>query len=815
MTTHTQRFRSYGGFFGVEDNGVMVEQGSAVEGVPLIMYNNTIVCLNARTGEIADIYIVENDQRRCIVMSDVLSPQRSCMGLALHSNFGCNPAVGNWTQSKMEFGPGILRQQRYSLDKLITVDIEVNIPEQWSVVYKVTIRNNGNEPLKGDLVYNFLLKELHNYCIEPMFNHEHNATIHNIRTQESSYVVLRASKDIAHHLESLDFLPPDAVLPIPLSDSPLPLTYFNQVQSYHQVPITVSPGEEEEFRWVITYGRDEEETLRKASRSLSADPAKNTSDMGEYWRSKTSWLNCGNILTDSFVKYLLTLLEANCEPTGRVVCDLSGWGWGPASIDDPEWFDTMDASIALNDIPLCPSLTPEYFKKMFHYATDEKKRILKKDVIFRVGYEHYLRYPVTVYTHYNVTGDEKFLAESYDILKNSLTFLQENYTTEAGLLTIGVGYYDTFTVDGGMNEDGKSVFAYQQILACETLRAMADMAGILGKEGDAKSFLDWRKKLKEGLKTLWNDTYYSFTPEYDNYCVFTNMWAVILDLVDDDRKKEVTDHLLWTGMGFPQLHPPIPSDTWFRDGFLPYGSLQNGAMYADVLGLVASAANLTGNADLARKVFSVWHMFLTRFKYLLVAFNPWNPELSIGTYRSEIHSISSFLRSFFSGLAGLRRESRNFALRPLMIEEAGDLIEISSFPWGGSHFDIAVHGREAGLKSLLVDGKEVPSEIIPASFYDGKAHKIEAFSGSSDIPRLIGFGSGVYELEDINYHNETLVFSLEGFPGEETNIKVKTGNKCVKEILVNGATVNFDEKEGECSFGITAEKNMKVEIDFA
>ena len=57
------KFRSYGGIFGVKENGIIYEEWPVVEGVPCIYYNDTIVCLNAKTAEIADIYIIENGNR--------------------------------------------------------------------------------------------------------------------------------------------------------------------------------------------------------------------------------------------------------------------------------------------------------------------------------------------------------------------------------------------------------------------------------------------------------------------------------------------------------------------------------------------------------------------------------------------------------------------------------------------------------------------------------------------------------------------------------------------------------------------------------
>lgn len=814
--------KSYGGFFGVAKDGVMYEEGTAVEGCPAIFYNDTIVCLNAKTAEIADIYIIEDSRRKCIAISDLLdNARRSCMGLALHSNYGGNPAVGNWNHSKVEFGLGKLKESKETLDKSIKVEAEVFLPLKHTVTYKAIIYNNGNKKLTGDLVFNFFLKDLTQLPIYPDFQANENATILQIKGKDNytavpdAYMVIKPDKKISHHLEALDILPPDATLPLPLSDSSLPLLCFNPVQVYQQIPVEIKVGGKEEICFVISYGKEAKVTLEKANKALDADLEGNSRSIQKYWSSKNSWVKCANPLTDSLLKYILMLVETDFEPNGRCVCDLSGWGWGPATIENKEWFSTMDTAIALLDLPFSPNLTPEYFKKIFSYTVDQENKRLKEEVIFRVRYEHYLRYPIAVYQYYLATLDKDFLIASYEILKNSLLFLKKHFTNKNHLLTIGVGYYDVFTYDGGMNEDGKSVFAYQQILAAEALKAIADIAHILKHKKDKEDFLFWRRQIRAGIRTLWNGEYYSFTLEHDNFDVFANMWAMILGMVEDDRMEGVVRHLLWTGTGFPQLHPPFPKDTWFRDN-PPYSSLQNGAMYSDVLGLVASASNLVEDRDLLKKVFFVWNNMLTRYKYLLVSCNPWSPQFANGTYRSEIHSLSSFVRSFFSGAVGLRREGRNFALKPLMIDEVGNLITINKFLWGGSTFNINIHRGIERNMNMTIDGMDIPSEIIPASFYNGKNHEVILRSGVPQSPYLLSLGAGCCELEDVTFKNEKLILKLKKFSRETTTIKTAAAGKLMNSVQINGKTVKFTQHDDICSFELNMEdEKLTVIICFA
>jgi len=127
-------------------------------------------------------------------------------------------------------------------------------------------------------------------------------------------------------------------------------------------------------------------------------------------------------------------------------------------------------------------------------------------------------------------------------------------------------------------------------------------------------------------------------PELFN--VSGNCSAILAGLCDPQQTRGICREIgkLYTGTGFPELHPPVPG--WV--GTAPYG-YQNGDMYVDQLALIARAANRAAATRLLSLTFFEFNRIVQRWKCFPVTVHPWNADQRGGV--NEIHSASALVAS--------------------------------------------------------------------------------------------------------------------------------------------------------------------------
>lgn len=380
-------------------------------------------------------------------------------------------------------------------------------------------------------------------------------------------------------------------------------------------------------------------------------------------------------------------------------------------------------------------------------------------------FDPFLYYPAACHRFYGATRNRKFLAWYYEYMKNSLVFLRDNYTNARGLLLMGGSNADMHgAMQDGAITDGSpfGVMGRNQLPAYGALSAMAHFARVLKKPDDLAMWLNWRTRLKTAIdEQLWGSNHYLFvardpTPLVHNGTldIYADTWAAIFGLADLDQIRTIVNHLPYTGMAFPTIHPPryhgsqtgtrgwknVPdkySTKYLDDHLGYYANFHNGAMYVNTLGKLAAMAAMAGDKLTMERVFDSYERVVTRLKAFPIAVNPWTLRSGVFRYNDFAHQVESavaIVQMLTQGQAGIHYQGENVAFRPLMTEHTGGSIEMKGFLWGSSRFDINVKGLGAGLARLQVDGIDVPSELVPATFHDGKRHRIDVVPGPAAGP---------------------------------------------------------------------------------
>jgi len=470
------------------------------------------------------------------------------------------------------------------------------------------------------------------------------------------------------------------------------------------------------LKYAIAFGRTADEAVANARQGLAVEAAEAVRKTDEYWTRRLPAIETGNATLNPILRYAAITQDVNWEPDGRVAGDLGGWGRSQRAevCGYKNYYDQSDMVVPILDVPV---YDPELFKKALLYDVDPQTGRLRKCIIWRQQYDNMLYWPSAAYKVWMATRDDEFLKKMCPVLDNTLRWLQESRTEPDGLLRMLTMPYDIFTIGLG---DDRPVMTKAQAVACDGLRAMARMARHLNRVEDAAFYEKWLAQIRKATnQRLWRNAFYSFSLDFpDHLCLSGNCCAITAGLADPQQSAAICRQIeaMYTGGGFPNVHPPLPG--WV--GSAPY-QYQNGDMYVDQLALIARAANKAGNPQLLSHVLFEFKRLVQRHKCFPVTGHPWNANMRMGV--NEIHSASGLIAAMLYGAAGVE-EGEDLRFRPLMVPEVGGRVVIRNLLYQGTRFDVRIEGQGNHVRKITVDKAPVSGPAIPPAHYDGKTHQV-------------------------------------------------------------------------------------------
>jgi hypothetical protein len=772
--------RTHGGYWWTAGDGTIYEEGISIQGRPLLCSRDTLVVLNAATAEAGDLHFVDGDIRRTwangarttglhlftrlsqdtlvgnwasyvptllrykpgVLIEDTRRP-------GLTETFGVKHNVGAlvYDTLRAKESPLEVRQSWY-------------IPSKWCVVNQVEIRNlteaaddgasvavtmalrspittdrkqldwyadfhsQGKAgmpmvPRLTDDEYQRLLK-LTEFEVEYRENDRCIVarTGCDVRAPKASYyfMCLMLDAPVARHVFEDGGKSGQSSLFAEGRSYPRQLVTKGAVVGLRSHDVRLDPKGSHTVKYAIAFGKTADEAVANARNGLAIGLAEANKKLDEYWNKRVPALATGNPTLNSLLKYAAITQDANWEPDGRAPGDFGGWG-RPARAEVcgyKNYYDQDDMVVPILDVPV---YDPQLMKKALLYDIDPQTGRLRKLAIWRQQYDNMLYWPAGVYKVWAATRDDAFLGKMYPALDKTLRWLHETRTDESRLLRMLTMPYDMLMVGLG---DDRTVSTKAQAVALDAFRTMRNMARHLNQPQDADFYDSWSAQVRKATNTkLWRGKFYGFSTDFlDNLDLSGNAAAINAGLADEKQAAAILREvdLLYTGTGFPEMHPPLPA--WV--GTPPWG-YQNGRQYVDQLALLARAANKTRNAALLSRVFFEYKRIIQRTHDFPVEIHPWNADAPVGA--NEIHTASGLLACLIYGVAGIQEEER-LGFRPILIPEMRGRVEIRDYLFQGTRFDIRLEGAGSTVQAVAVDGKSVAGSTIPDEYYDGKRHAI-------------------------------------------------------------------------------------------
>ncbi|WP_224997057.1 glycogen debranching protein [Cesiribacter sp. SM1] len=320
---------------------------------------------------------------------------------------------------------------------------------------------------------------------------------------------------------------------------------------------------------------------------------------------------------------------------------------------------------------------------------------------------------------YKATGDEDWLAQSYQIIKNSLEDDFRNaYNPETGLVKGESSFLDW------REQTYPDWMQPVDIYESETLgtnavhyganKVLAQMAAAMRVDITAAKHEAVAAKIKEGMnKHLWQDDkgYYGQYLYGRNFKTLSpraealgEALSVLFDVADASRQQQIVENTPVTEWGIPCIYPQIPN-------IPPY---HNNGVWPFVQAFWSLAAAKTGNeAALTESLAAIYRpaaLFLTN-KENFVASTGDFAGTQINSDR-QLWSVAGNIGMVYKVFFGMDFQADQLRFAPFVPQAYKGRHQLSNFRYRNAVLDIELEGWGNSIRSITLDGKELPDATI-------------------------------------------------------------------------------------------------------
>lgn len=339
---------------------------------------------------------------------------------------------------------------------------------------------------------------------------------------------------------------------------------------------------------------------------------------------------------------------------------------------------------------------------------------------------------VAAWEVYKATGDEKWLRDTYAIIKKSLQDDQKNaLNPETGMMRGESSFldwreqsYPRWMQPADIYESenlGTNAAHYQANIVA------AQMADMLQDSEAAADFRKVAEGIKQGInKHLWQEDkgYYGQYLYGRNYKILSpkaealgEALSVIFGVADEARSKTIVANTPVTDFGITNIYPQIP-------GIPPY---HNNAIWPFVQSYWSLAAAEAGNEEaLLESISAIYRpaaLFLT---------NKENFVATSGDYAGTQVNSSNMLWSLAGSLSmvykvyfGMDFKADGIELKPFVPEAYKGNRKLTNYKYRNAVLNFEMSGYGNQIKSITLDGKPMGKPFIPATLSGSHSIKIE------------------------------------------------------------------------------------------
>lgn len=327
---------------------------------------------------------------------------------------------------------------------------------------------------------------------------------------------------------------------------------------------------------------------------------------------------------------------------------------------------------------------------------------------------------------YKTTGDKEWLAQIYDISKNTLEQdYHVAYDKISGLFKGETGGLDhrSKTYPDWMDENeqdsiiniAESKAANANIIFAQALNIMAESARILGK--DESEIADWEKKyenLKQeindhfwledrGMYSSWEYPEYMGSPVADKVDVIANGYALMFDIADEEQKQQIMENYPLVVYGADTVWPQ-------KNGRQASTIYHNRGVWPGWEATLMIGAKENGNLQLAEEIMKSCvrgaGMSLTNKEVI-------NFETGEGICSDrQLWSIAGTLAGYYRILFGMEYGLDGISFKPYVPEWMEGPYSLKNYAYRNAVLNMTVEGKGDTLAAITVNGEEKPLDYV-------------------------------------------------------------------------------------------------------
>lgn len=406
-----------------------------------------------------------------------------------------------------------------------------------------------------------------------------------------------------------------------------------------------------------------------------------------------------------------------------------------------EWAGVWTRDISYSIILSMAWLQPEVAKYSLMRKVSQKKKIIQDTGTggaWPVSTDRMV-WAIAAWELYKATGDQEWLAEACEIIKNSIEDdLQNVYDKETGMVRGESSFLDWREQTYPRWMQPADIFESENLgtnaVHYEANRVLARMAGLLHQPAVADKHNTIAAQIKAGInKYLWlpSQQFYGqylygrkakiVSPRAE---ALGEALCVLFDIANPQQQKQLVANAPVTAYGTPCIYPDIP-------GIPPY---HNNAVWPFVQAYWLWAGAKAGNEQSVMESISAIYrpaaLFLTN-KENFVATNGDYSGTQINS-SNMLWSLSGNISIVHKVLFGMDFMPDKLVFKPFVPAAWKGKRSLSNFKYRNAVLDIEMEGEGNVVHSFMLDGKQLPIAEIPAAL-SGK-HQISIKVVRKEMP---------------------------------------------------------------------------------
>ncbi|WP_242928644.1 MGH1-like glycoside hydrolase domain-containing protein [Pontibacter vulgaris] len=421
---------------------------------------------------------------------------------------------------------------------------------------------------------------------------------------------------------------------------------------------------------------------------------------------------------------------------------------------------------------------------------------------------------VAAWEVYKVTGDEKWLRDTYAIIKKSIADDQKNaFDPETGLMRGESSFLDWREQSYPRWMQPADIYASENLgtnaAHYQANMVAAQMAELLKDTEAVAGFRKTAESIKQGInKHLWQEEkgYYGQYLYGRNYKILSpraealgEALSVIYGVADEARSKTIVAHTPVTDFGIPNIYPYIP-------GIPPY---HNNAVWPFVQSYWALAAAKAGNdKSLTESITAIYRpaaLFLTN-KENFVAISGDYAGTQVNS-SNMLWSLAGSLSMVYKVYFGMDFKADGIELKPFVPKAFAGNRKLTNYTYRNAVLNFEMSGYGNQVKSITMDGKPMEKPFIPANLAGNHTIKIELANNEAggEINHTVDYTSP--ETPKVTYTSGKLTWpSVEGavtyqvIKNGQAQEKTQNNSLAVTEGAYAEYVVLAEDKNGVTSF---------------